>query len=330
MVPVELLLPADSPRIGGEISSHVQTLTETGGILPPITVHRSTMRIIDGTHRVRSAILRGEHTIRVNFFDGTEQDAFVLGVRLNVGHGLPLTLAERRSAAARIVVSHPQWSDRAIASATGLSPKTVGEVRKRTAGTAHQPLVRVGRDGRARPVNSERGRRLAAEYLSAHPEGSLREVARFAGISPETVRDVREKLRRGQDPVLVRHTFPAPEKSVPRVARREAKETGGKKDRKSRNTPSGTLHHLPPQAGRHALAILRKDPSLRFTEAGRFMLRLLDAQSLYANRHEQLIDTLPEHALTALSEAARECAATWNELAGRLEERSQRLSPTPR
>ncbi|MFE4061762.1 ParB N-terminal domain-containing protein [Streptomyces sp. NPDC059096] len=327
---MELLLPADSPRIGGEISSHVQTLTETAGILPPITVHRSTMRIIDGMHRVRSAILRGEHTIRVNFFDGTEQDAFVLGVRLNVGHGLPLTLAERRSAAARIVVSHPQWSDRAIASATGLSPKTVGEVRKRTVDAAHQPLVRVGRDGRARPLNSEHGRRLAAEYLSANPAGSLREVAKFAGISPETVRDVREKLRRGQDPVLVRHKFPAAGKSVPRDTRREAGDANTRKDRPTRNGPPGTLHHLPPKAGRQALAILRKDPSLRFTEAGRFMLRLLDAQSLYANRHEQLIDTLPEHALTALSEAARECAATWSELAGRLEERSQRASPAPR
>ncbi|MFE7977399.1 ParB N-terminal domain-containing protein [Streptomyces shenzhenensis] len=331
LVPLDTLLPADSPRIGGEIDSHVQTLAEMEGPLPPIVVHRTTMRIIDGVHRMRSAVLRGEHSIRVRFFDGSEQDAFVLGVRLNVGHGLPLTLAERRRAAARIVVSHPHWSDRAIAAATGLSAKTLGEVRKRSLDTALQPLTRVGRDGRSRPLNRDRGRRLAAEYLSAKPDGSLREVARFAGISPETVRDVREKLRRGQDPVLSKHALPSTAESLLRDGPPAAKEEKGESEKngtQQRKGSSGTVHHMSAQDGRRAIAVLRRDPSLRFSNTGRYVLRLLDTHTL-ADRHDQLIDNLPEHTWSALSEAARECAATWSQLAEKLEQKSRRPSTGP-
>ncbi|WP_328491429.1 ParB N-terminal domain-containing protein [Streptomyces sp. NBC_00414] len=318
------LIPGYSPRIGGEITSHVQALAETEGTLPPITVHRPSMRVIDGMHRVRSAILRGQQTIRVRYFDGTEQDAFVLAVRLNVTHGLPLTLTERRRAAARIVVSHAQLSDRAIASLTGLSGKTVGEIRKRTAEGAPQPLARVGRDGRTRPLNTELGRRLAAEYLSANPGGSLREVARVAGISPETVRDVRDKLSRGEDPIPVRQRFsPAAEAAKDRTP--PAKD--GTQGPRRFGSPA-TVHRMPTD-GRSALAALRKDPSLRFTEAGRILLRLLDPHIMFADRREQLIKDLPEHTLGMLSKAAQQYAASWSEIAVVLEERARQAALNP-
>lgn len=41
----------------------------------------------------------------------------------NTHHGLPLTRADRKAAAQRILDIHPHWSDRAIAKVTGLSPK---------------------------------------------------------------------------------------------------------------------------------------------------------------------------------------------------------------
>ena len=63
--------------------------------------------------------------INVTFFDGSEKDAFVLAVESNVQHGLLLTLSDRTAAAGRIVNSHPEWSDRAVAAATGLAAKTV-------------------------------------------------------------------------------------------------------------------------------------------------------------------------------------------------------------
>jgi hypothetical protein len=48
------------PRLKGESQAHIQGLAEVGGGLPPILVHRQSMRILDGMHRVRAAIVRGD------------------------------------------------------------------------------------------------------------------------------------------------------------------------------------------------------------------------------------------------------------------------------
>jgi hypothetical protein len=131
MVPIASLLPANSPRIEGENAEHVRTLAELDGATPPIIVHRPTMRVIDGMHRLH-ATLRGHDTIDVRFFDGCERDVFVLAVELNSRHGLPLSPADRATAAARVLSSHPHWSDRVITSLTGLSAKTVASIRQRS------------------------------------------------------------------------------------------------------------------------------------------------------------------------------------------------------
>ncbi len=130
MVPVSALQDADSPRISGEDAEHVRRLAEVAQ-WPPITVHRPSMRVIDGMHRLNAARLRGQGEIEVRFFDGTAPEAFVLAVRLNTRHGLPLSLSDRKAAADRILASHPQWSDRLVASVTGLAAKTVAEIRRR-------------------------------------------------------------------------------------------------------------------------------------------------------------------------------------------------------
>ncbi|WP_214415751.1 ParB/RepB/Spo0J family partition protein [Sphaerisporangium fuscum] len=116
LVAVSDLLPADSPRLEGENPDHVRLLAESEEEFPPIVVHRPTMRVVDGMHRLRAAVLRGAERVRVLFIDGVDEaDLFVLAVEANIAHGLPLTLADRRAAAARIVASKPQFSDRAIA-----------------------------------------------------------------------------------------------------------------------------------------------------------------------------------------------------------------------
>lgn len=95
-----------SPRLVGENADHVRILTEVGAALPPILVHRQSMRVIDGLHRVRAACAKGERTICARFFDGTDNAAFILAVESNIAHGLPLTTADRKAAAARIIGSH--------------------------------------------------------------------------------------------------------------------------------------------------------------------------------------------------------------------------------
>jgi ParB-like chromosome segregation protein Spo0J len=101
---VASLLPADSPRLAGEDPHHTQMLADSESTLPPILVHRATMQVIDGMHRLNAAILRGEKTIRARFFEGATAQAFVLAVQSNIAHGLPLTTADREAAAARIIL----------------------------------------------------------------------------------------------------------------------------------------------------------------------------------------------------------------------------------
>uniref|UniRef100_UPI003BA279C4 ParB/RepB/Spo0J family partition protein n=1 Tax=Streptomyces sp. NEAU-S77 TaxID=3411033 RepID=UPI003BA279C4 len=150
-VPVVTLLPSDSPRARRLDESHVRKLAESGQDFEPIVVHRPTMRVIDGTHRLAATRLRGHREIAVRFFDGDEADAYVLSVQLNVSHGLPLTRAERRQAAIRILGFHPHWSDRAIAERTGLSDKTVGKLRGSGGGGKPPQPPPGGREGPRRP-----------------------------------------------------------------------------------------------------------------------------------------------------------------------------------
>lgn len=200
-VPLAALLPADSPRHEPERAEHARLLAGTEAALPPIVVHRPTMRVIDGTHRLRAAALLGRSEIDVRYFDGPAEDAFVLAVEANVEHGLPLSHSERTAAARRILRSHPRWSDRAIASVVGLSSKTVAAYRHKLGGALAEVATRVGQDGRTRPLSSAEGRRIAGRLILESPEASLRVIARQAGISPGTVRDVRARMSRGEDVV---------------------------------------------------------------------------------------------------------------------------------
>jgi ParB-like chromosome segregation protein Spo0J len=111
-IPIDSLLPANSPRSHGEDDEHIQRLAETEAELPPILVQQGTMRVIDGMHRLRAVILNGRRSIEVEFFDGGDEEAFIRAVEQNVAHVLPLTLADRKEAVARILGVRPELSDR--------------------------------------------------------------------------------------------------------------------------------------------------------------------------------------------------------------------------
>lgn len=272
------------------------------------------MRVIDGYHRLKAARLRGESTIAARFFDGDDTAAFVLSVRLNVTHGLPLALADRKRAAERIIVSHPQWSDRRVASVTGIAPGTVGDIRKRVVRGTGPEGRRLGRDGRMRPVDGSSGRILAGELLAENPDLSLRQVARAAGISPETARDVRNRLGNGEGP-------------LPRQRRREAapdeeravgKEYGALRLARPGNR---TRPDVVP-ASDHAVLIKRlmADPALRFSETGRNLLRLLALHALRKEEWEAIISNVPPHCSDIVADLARQFADLWSELAERVGE----------
>lgn len=306
--PIESLSTDDSPRISGENEEHIRHLAQCVSPLPPIIVHRATLRVIDGVHRLRAARLNGQTHIDVQYFDGTATDAFLLAVERNAHHGLPLTQADRNAAALRVIRSHPEWSDRMIASATGLSPKTVGSIRRRSGDAIPQLNARIGRDGRSRPVDNSERRRLAGEYTRAHPQATLREIARQSGLSLATALDVRKRVRKGASPTL------------------EGRPSGGQTPKPA----AAPLESRGPEQGgvtafvlAETLLLLRRDPSIRLTEHGRFLLRLLDSQALANRRWEELLERIPPHCAARVAAAARECAASWREAAQQLEERAR-------
>ncbi|MFI6599344.1 ParB/RepB/Spo0J family partition protein [Nonomuraea sp. NPDC050536] len=306
-LPIESVLQADSPRLHGEDVEHIYSLAEVED-LPPILVHRTTMRVIDGMHRLKAAILRGDDTIEAILHDCDDADAFVMAVKANVQHGLPLSLADRKAAAARIVRLYPRWSDRAIAEVAGLSAKTVGAIRRDTPGAPGQVRERVGRDGRVRPLNTVDGRRYASELITLYPESSSREIARKAGISPSTVRDVRDRLRRGDDPVPTRRRPGNPnERLAPEHKLQE----------RIRSLQSFDCRG-------EILQKLSKDPAIRLTDKGRVMLRWLSSQCQQAERgREFLAGNTPDHCSSLIADLACSFAAAWLSIAGEMRSRSQ-------
>jgi hypothetical protein len=315
-VPVSALVASGSPRLSGESRDHIELLFSLDIELPPILVHRQTMRVIDGMHRLRVALLRGEKKIKVRFFDGGDNEAFIVAVQSNVRHGLPLSLADRTAAAERIVTACPQLSNRSIASSTGLSPKTIAAIRKRTNGDHPQLNARVGQDGKVRPVDSSVGRQLAAQLLQQNPQLPLRELAEASGVSLGTAHDVRERCRTGRDPV--------PSRCRRRGGRKKHDDSPTDDSPTRARARSVGPHVLRPVGPEHVPTLdkLKKDPSLRFSDAGRRLLRMLDAQSLDAEQWNSLIATVPPHRADAVAQLALELAESWQVFAEQLGERA--------
>jgi hypothetical protein len=196
-----------------------------------------------------------------------------------------LPIADRKHRAATLLAEHPEWSTRRIAAASGLAPGTVGKLR----GAAVPTEVRVGRNGRRRAVDTGHGRRIACDLLVAEPGISLREVARRAGISPGTVRDVRNRMREADERVTVRSV------AVRRVER-------------GRASPQGF--------GNLIVAKLCMDPALRYTLTGRRLLTgLLAAGAMDNGDLTDLAGSLPAHCVALVAAAAADCARMWQEFA---------------
>ena len=335
VVSIGELMDALSPRERLENPEHVQLLAQAESV-HPLLVHRPTMRIIDGVHRLRAAMLKGQTEVTVQTFDGSEADAFVLAVELNIRHGLPLTLRERKAAAERIIGSHPGWSDRAIAERTGLSAKTVGKARRQAGGGAvPEPGRRVGRDGRARPVSSVEGRRSAAALIAADPQMSLRELSRKTGVSVGTVRDVRERLRRGKDPIpdRLRETPSEPARPAPACTGTERARAAGPTARPGgaggspagpggAGGPGGLCGSAgaggDPATSPAVVQNLLRDPSLRCTESGRKLLRMLMATELARSELAEIADAVPAHCAPLVHAVALRRAGDWWQLAGQV------------
>ncbi|MCX4745120.1 ParB N-terminal domain-containing protein [Kitasatospora sp. NBC_01287] len=255
LVPVDTLHPADSPRLSGQDEDHVLLLAQCTTPLPPILVQRGSRRVVDGMHRWRAAQLRGDTEIEVVYLDGSDDEAFVRAVEANTRHGLPLSLGDRKAAAARILTTRPEWSDRAIAAMAGLSPKTVATVRRRATEEIPQLPARVGRDGKVRPLRPRGGNHAGSR---AAPLGEVRAPRRPA---------VRE--------------------------------------------------------GRDLMQALANDPSLRFSETGRVLLRRLSLPAVEPEEWQTLLAAVPSHCAEAVTELAQAHAHSWQQFAQQVRRTAQ-------
>ncbi|WP_433393189.1 ParB/RepB/Spo0J family partition protein [Micromonospora sp. KLBMP9576] len=293
-VDVTLLRDGLSPRLDGIDGSHARHLAALADELPPLVVHRATMRVMDGLHRLAAARSRGQEQVPVVYFAGSTEEAFVVAVRLNAAHGRPLRAKDRAAAVRRILDTHPHCSDRWIASVCGVAPRTVAGLRRDSVDDGRRPETRLGRDGRRHPLSAQEGRRMAEEIMCDEPDASLREVARRAGVSVGTALDVRRRMGAGV-PEMIGHT-------------------GGAAG-PARQQWAGADAVLTVRRIREQLEWLAREPALRYSDRGRALLRLLSATLAFLEQSGPMVDAAPGHCRRSLDEVARACAVGWLDLA---------------
>ena len=291
-----------SMRERGVDPSHVAALAEVADRWPPIVVRRADRLVIDGQHRVAAAGQIGLRTLRAVWFDGSAEDSYLEFVRCNVTHGLPLTLAERRLAARRIMSSRPDLSDRRIAAVCGLSPRTVARLREEEADTARPNenrgrTRRVGRDGRVRPLDPAATRARIAAELARSPDASLRAIASAVGASPGTVRSVRNQMPAGTPSALPEETK-EPEATV-----------------------LGLLSRTPKAA---ATLQCREDRAFTDRDNGPKFVKWFDGTSVEESELWQYVEAVPLSRVYEVADEARRRADFWNEFAVAIEGRVRR------
>ena len=369
-VPLTALSPGVSLRQSGTDAAHIQLLVDAAGSaeLPPILVQVDGCRVIDGLHRLEAARLRGDDTIRARFVDCSNSEALVIAMKANGAHGLPLSKTDRVCGAQRVLTSHPDWSDRAIAQITGMSAKTIASLRERTAG--HTPLdgKRIGQDGRRRPVDAGEGRRRAAQYIAAHPDAPLRQVARETDVSLGTVHDVSARLRRGEGPerdgrqnaARPQHMRPVPfvqpMQSLPSMQSMQSMQSvppAGQDERTAETAealfdgagrvplrvapnadaaPGHRRNHTdPPPTWAAVAAKMAADPAIRSTAGGREFLRWMQLHATEPGEDwRTLVDAVPPHWLGVIAPIAEHIGREWGQLAERLKTRQELCRTPPR
>ncbi len=144
--------PDLQPRVGGLDPTHIRSLEETPDAWPPVVVVKqgSVHLLTDGFHRLAAAQNLGLETVRAELIEPpADGDLRSLAFSLNLRHGRPLSLQDRRAYAEHILRTRPELSDRAIGEMTALSGNTVTAIRRELEATAQieRPTARLGRGG---------------------------------------------------------------------------------------------------------------------------------------------------------------------------------------
>jgi hypothetical protein len=130
--------------------------------LPPVLVVRLEVGLclLDGMHRLAAAQLLGRTSVPAKIVETDANTAFVLAIRSNAAHGLPLKTKEKKAAARGMLVRFAERSDRWIAEDVGLSHPTVMGLRAEmeAGGKIYHLGYALGQDGKRYPCECSRCR----------------------------------------------------------------------------------------------------------------------------------------------------------------------------
>ncbi|WP_232668084.1 winged helix-turn-helix domain-containing protein [Pseudonocardia sp. TRM90224] len=211
-----------------------------------------------------------------------------------------LSIETRKDIARRLLAEHPTWSSRRIALEAQLAPRTVEKMRDRAVDQSR----RESANGRMRPLDPTIGRRRALNLLTEDPEISLREAARRLGISPNTVGEVRKRLRRGEDA------------TAPQLVT----------DHPGAGADAAKMNPADIAEFRDLVRLLRGDPILRHTDAGRLLISLLARTVAVGEHRADVANALPDYFLDFGARAVRLAARELMAVAAEIDERARRMA----
>lgn len=164
---------------------------DSGGKLPTVTLFElddGRLVLVDGGHTLAAFV--GD-LVEAQIYGGTMAQAAAYAALANTMRGQPLKRSHARRAIEMLLRTEfgARRSDRSIATAFGVSPSTVGDIRREI---GRQPQVRIGRDGRTTKVPTKpsrqrgrTGRKRDDRPLKSGPRSD-----------PEEADTVRENLHR--------------------------------------------------------------------------------------------------------------------------------------
>lgn len=179
--------PALQPRVEGLELEHVQALQEAPATWPPIVVVQRDDQyiVVDGCHRLEAARQLGLAEVACEVQTEPEgSDLKAVAFALNREHGKPLTLADCKAEAERLLRAEgSQLSNVIIAKRCRLSDKTIGKIRSELEATSDIPRLthRTGTDGKVRSVTSGKANRTVVSQTASAAETPVSSPDRKSG-----------------------------------------------------------------------------------------------------------------------------------------------------
>jgi len=145
-------------QIRGINEDHVASLMETHKDMEPVVVYDITDRdynmpvLVAGRHRRQARVNLGQDHIFAERKIGTYAQALLESITSNTGHGLPLTMEEKKSACRLLLKQFPERANNFIASDVGLSDHTVKNIRTSMETRKDIPIItnKIGIDDKER------------------------------------------------------------------------------------------------------------------------------------------------------------------------------------